>query len=41
VFAAYVGLLVHTVFYAGYLDDPVTWFLLAVGYCLAFRCRAT
>ena len=41
VFAAYVGLLVHTVFYAGYLDDPATWVLLAIGYCLAFRCRAT
>ena len=41
VFAAYVGLLVHTIFYAGYLDDPATWFLLAIGYCLAFRCRAT
>lgn len=41
VFAAYIGLLVHTVFYAGYLHDPVTWFLLAIGYGLAFRCRAT
>ena len=41
IFAAYVGLLVHTVFYAGFLDDPATWVLLAIGYCLAFRCRAT
>lgn len=41
IFAAYVGLLVHTIFYAGYLDDPATWVLLAIGYCLASRCRAT
>ena len=41
VFAAYLGLLVHTIFYAGYLNDPATWALLAVGYGLAFRCRAT
>jgi putative inorganic carbon (HCO3(-)) transporter len=41
VFGAYVGLLVHTVFYAGFLDDPATWVLLAIGYCLALRCRAT
>lgn len=43
VFAAYVALLVHTISYAGYLDDPATWFLLAVGWGLAFRvgCRAT
>lgn len=41
VFAAYLGLLVHTIFYAGYLNDPATWVLLAVGYSLAFRCRAT
>ncbi|MFZ9669033.1 MAG: O-antigen ligase family protein [Solirubrobacterales bacterium] len=41
IFAAYLGLLVHTIFYAGYLNDPATWVLLAVGYSLAFRCRAT
>jgi O-antigen ligase len=41
VFAAYVAVLVHTLTYAGYLDDPVTWVLLAVGYSLAFPCRAT
>lgn len=41
VFAAYVSLLVHTVSYAGYLDDPATWALLAIGWALAFRCRAT
>ena len=41
VLAAYVAVLVHTLTYAGYLDDPVTWVLLAVGYSLAFPCRAT
>lgn len=41
VFAAYAALLVHTVSYAGYLDDPATWALLAIGWGLAFRCRAT
>jgi O-antigen ligase len=41
VFAAYVALLVHTISYAGYLDDPATWTLLAIGWGLAFRCRAT
>jgi hypothetical protein len=39
--AAYVAVLVHTLTYAGYLDDPVTWVILAVGYSLAFPCRAT
>lgn len=41
VFAAYIAVLVHTLTYAGFLDDPVTWVLLAVGYSLAFPCRAT
>lgn len=41
VLAAYVALLVHTISYAGYLDDPATWALLAIGWGLAFRCRAT
>ena len=41
VLAAYVAVLVHTLTYAGYLDDPVTWVLLAIGYSLAFPCRAT
>lgn len=41
VFAAYIALLVHTISYAGYLDDPATWTLLAIGWGLAFRCRAT
>lgn len=41
VLAAFVALLVHTLTYAGFLDDPVTWVLLAIGYSLAFPCRAT
>jgi O-antigen ligase len=41
VFAAYIAVLVHTLTYAGYLDDPVTWVLIAIGYSLAFPCRAT
>lgn len=42
VLAAYVAILVHTISYAGYLDDPATWALLAIGWGLAFpRCRAT
>lgn len=41
ILAAYVAVLVHTLTYAGYLDDPVTWVLIAVGYSLAFPCRAT
>jgi O-antigen ligase len=41
VLAAYVAVLVHTLTYAGYLDDPVTWVLIAIGYSLAFLCRAT
>jgi hypothetical protein len=41
VLAAFVAVLVHTLTYAGFLDDPVTWVLIAVGYSLAFECRAT
>jgi hypothetical protein len=41
VLAAYVAVLVHTLTYAGYLDDPVTWVLIAIGYSLAFPCRVT
>jgi O-antigen ligase len=41
VLAAFVAVLVHTLTYAGFLDDPVTWVLLAIGYSLAFPCRAT
>jgi len=39
--AAFVAVLVHTLTYAGFLDDPVTWVLIAIGYSLAFPCRAT
>jgi O-antigen ligase len=41
VLAAFIAVLVHTLTYAGFLDDPVTWVLLAIGYSLAFPCRAT
>lgn len=41
VLAAFVAVLVHTFAYAGFLDDPVTWVLIAIGYSLAFPCRAT
>jgi hypothetical protein len=33
--AAFVALLVHTLSYAGFFDDPITWVLLAVGASLA------
>jgi putative inorganic carbon (HCO3(-)) transporter len=33
--AAFGGLLVHTIGYAGFLTDPLTWALLAVGSALA------
>jgi O-antigen ligase len=33
--AAFCALLVHTIGYAGYLTDPLTWMLLAVGGALA------
>lgn len=43
IFAAFGAVLIHTLTYAGFLDDPVTWVLLAIGYSLAFpgRGRAT
>jgi len=41
IFAAFVAVLVHTLTYAGFLGDPVTWVLLAIGYSLAFPCRDT
>ncbi len=41
VLAAYIAVLVHTLTYAGFLDDPLTWVLIAVGYSLAFPCRVT
>ena len=35
VFAAFTALLVHTMAYAGFFEDPIAWVLLAVGASLA------
>jgi hypothetical protein len=35
ILAAFVALLVHTIAYAGFFNDPITWVLLAVGASLA------
>jgi O-antigen ligase len=35
VLAAFVALLVHTLAYAGFFEDPITWVLLAIGAALA------
>ena len=35
VLAAFVALLIHTLAYAGFFEDPITWVLLAVGASLA------
>jgi hypothetical protein len=35
--AAFGALLVHTIGYAGYLTDPLTWALLAAGAALAVQ----
>jgi putative inorganic carbon (HCO3(-)) transporter len=35
VLAAFVALLIHTMAYAGFFEDPITWVLLAVGAALA------
>ncbi|MDE3133803.1 MAG: O-antigen ligase family protein [Acidobacteriota bacterium] len=37
---AFLGLLLHTMLYADFLEDPVTWTLLAVGGSLAVAARA-
>jgi len=37
VLAAFAALVVHTIGYAGYLTDPLTWALLAIGGSLAAR----
>jgi O-antigen ligase len=37
--AAFVALLVHTMLYADFLEDPTTWALLAVGVALAAAAR--
>jgi putative inorganic carbon (hco3(-)) transporter len=36
---AFVGLLLHTMLYADFLEDPTTWMLLAVGGSLAVAAR--
>ncbi len=33
--AAFVALLVHTMAYAGFFEDPIAWVLLAAGASLA------
>jgi putative inorganic carbon (hco3(-)) transporter len=40
VLAAFVALLVHTLAYAGFFEDPITWVLLAVGASLAHAAPA-
>ncbi len=35
VLAAFIALLVHTMAYAGFFEDPITWVLLAIGASLA------
>jgi putative inorganic carbon (hco3(-)) transporter len=39
--AAFLALLLHTTLYADFLEDPVTWTLLAVGGALAVAKRST
>jgi putative inorganic carbon (HCO3(-)) transporter len=39
VLATFVALLVHTMAYAGFFEDPITWVLLAVGASLAAAAR--
>ena len=42
VLAAFVALLVHTMAYAGFYEDPITWVLLSVGASLSLAaCRDT
>jgi O-antigen ligase len=35
--AAFIALLFHTLLYADFLEDPITWTLLAIGTALAVR----
>jgi O-antigen ligase len=35
ILAAFVALLIHTMAYAGFFEDPITWVLLAIGASLA------
>jgi len=41
VLATFVALLVHTMAYAGFFEDPITWVLLAVGVSLATADRVS
>lgn len=41
VLATFVALLVHTMAYAGFFEDPITWVLLAVGASLAAADRVS
>ena len=38
--AAFLALVFHTLLYADFLEDPVTWLLLGVGAALAAAARA-
>jgi putative inorganic carbon (hco3(-)) transporter len=40
VLATFIALLVHTMAYAGFFEDPITWVLLAVGVSLAVESGA-
>jgi hypothetical protein len=35
--AAFLALLFHTLLYADFLEDPITWTLLAIGVALSGR----
>ena len=35
--AAFIALLFHTLLYADFLEDPITWTVLAIGVALARR----
>jgi hypothetical protein len=37
VLAAFIALLVHTMAYAGFFEDPIAWVLLAAGVSMAIR----
>jgi O-antigen ligase len=39
--AAFLALLLHTMLYADFLEDPVTWTLMAIGAALASQSRQT
>jgi hypothetical protein len=41
VFAAFVALLVHSMAYAGFYEDPITWVLLALAASLTCRSLGT